>query len=216
MARVASRIVRWQEPARELQWFSNVSTHSVSSRSVMHGTRKKYASFCTPPESVSTNRARLSSSSISKYGTGSIVETAPVGQPISRNRDQEKICLLLHAAGIREYKPCPAFQQQHLKIRDGLDRGNRAGWATHLAQPLLGSRMNGPDYRAYRPRDLVKSAGDVTQSLRIVGVFRPMHRCQGKFARPAGIQRCAPQFGCLTVQDGGIVHHVAGLHGAFA
>src|SRR6266581_400188 len=40
---------------------STVSIHSVSSRSVTHGTPKKYASFWTPPESVRTFDAPISS-----------------------------------------------------------------------------------------------------------------------------------------------------------
>src|SRR5579859_1484455 len=47
---------------------------------VMHGRRKEYAFFCSPPESVRMNRARLSSSSIWGYETGGNAETAcPVG-----------------------------------------------------------------------------------------------------------------------------------------
>ena len=38
-----------------------VSTHSVLGRIVTHGTRSQYASFCSPPESVTT-RSRLATS----------------------------------------------------------------------------------------------------------------------------------------------------------
>ncbi len=43
---------------------STVSVHSVLGRSVMHGTPARYASFWSPPESVSTARA-LQSSAVS-------------------------------------------------------------------------------------------------------------------------------------------------------
>ena len=39
-------------PTTRFQPASTVSTHSVSERSVTHGTPARYASFCTPPESV--------------------------------------------------------------------------------------------------------------------------------------------------------------------
>jgi alanine racemase len=44
---------------------STVSTHSVSLRSVMHGTPDSYASFWTPPESVAIAIADASSATIS-------------------------------------------------------------------------------------------------------------------------------------------------------
>ncbi len=43
-----------------------VSTHSVSSRSVTQGLPRKNASFCRPPESVSTMRARATSAIMSR------------------------------------------------------------------------------------------------------------------------------------------------------
>src|SRR5580704_1759643 len=51
---------------------SRVSSHSVSLRSVMHGQFTKYASFCKPPESVSTQFAPWISASMSRYPSGSI------------------------------------------------------------------------------------------------------------------------------------------------
>ena len=48
-------------PTTAFQPSSIVSIHSVSSRRVMHGIPKKYASFCTPPESVATFLDRIRS-----------------------------------------------------------------------------------------------------------------------------------------------------------
>ena len=45
---------------------STVSVHSVRSRTVMHGLPAKYASFCTPPESVTIASAFFSRVSISR------------------------------------------------------------------------------------------------------------------------------------------------------
>src|SRR5690606_19492734 len=53
-------------PVKRFQPACTVSGHSVSSRSVKHGTPSIYASFCTPPESVSTSFAPDTSFSISK------------------------------------------------------------------------------------------------------------------------------------------------------
>ena len=50
---------RHVEPTRTFQPSSTVSTHSVSGRTVVHGTRSRNASFCSPPESVTTPRLPL-------------------------------------------------------------------------------------------------------------------------------------------------------------
>ena len=68
-------------PASTLQWFSNVSTHSVSSRSVMQGTRKKYTSFCTPPGI--RHQAPLPAAACRYFGGGPA--TLP-GKSFSRSR----------------------------------------------------------------------------------------------------------------------------------
>ena len=57
--RAAARMRSASAPASTFQPPSSVSDHSVSSRSVTQGTPSRYASFCTPPESVSTMRALL-------------------------------------------------------------------------------------------------------------------------------------------------------------
>src|SRR5581483_10985610 len=54
---------------------ATVSTHSVLGRSVTHGTRSQYASFCRPPESVTTLLAPATRSSISRKPSGSIACT---------------------------------------------------------------------------------------------------------------------------------------------
>src|SRR5581483_373974 len=54
---------------------STVSTHSVLGRTVTHGTRSQYASFCSPPESVTTALADAVRSSISRKPSGSIACT---------------------------------------------------------------------------------------------------------------------------------------------
>ncbi len=51
-------------PTSVFQPVSTVSTHSVSSRSVTQRTPHRYASRCTPPESVAIARAPRSSSSM--------------------------------------------------------------------------------------------------------------------------------------------------------
>lgn len=56
-----------------LQFPPRVSNHSVSFLKVIHGLLKKYASFCTPPESVMIKSALFSKNNISKYDTGSII-----------------------------------------------------------------------------------------------------------------------------------------------
>src|SRR5699024_11089146 len=50
-ARVAGSVTSW------FQSLSRVSTHSVSVRTVEHGVPSRYASFWSPPESVTTARA---------------------------------------------------------------------------------------------------------------------------------------------------------------
>src|SRR5207244_4876035 len=55
----ASRMSFVSVPTTAFQPSSTVSIHSVSSRRVMHGTPKKYASFCTPPLSVTTFHAPI-------------------------------------------------------------------------------------------------------------------------------------------------------------
>src|SRR5882762_2036791 len=60
------------EPTSTFQPLSTVSTHSVSLRIVKHGTPSQNASFCKPPESVSTRRADPVSDTMSTYPTGSI------------------------------------------------------------------------------------------------------------------------------------------------
>src|SRR5581483_5083221 len=52
---------------------STVSTHSVDGRAVTHGTPYQYASFCSPPESVTITRACDASAAKSRYPSGSIV-----------------------------------------------------------------------------------------------------------------------------------------------
>src|SRR6058998_3270499 len=54
-ARAARTAVQIRSVPAPASWFrpsARVSAHSVSSRSVTHGTCNQYASFCTPPESV--------------------------------------------------------------------------------------------------------------------------------------------------------------------
>src|SRR3989449_3477070 len=58
---IASRMSAVSVPTRAFQPSSTVSIHSVSSRRVTHGTPKKYASFCTPPLSVTTFEAPIRS-----------------------------------------------------------------------------------------------------------------------------------------------------------
>ena len=45
---------------------STVSTHSVEGRAVTHGTPYQYASFCSPPESVTSTRACETSAAMSR------------------------------------------------------------------------------------------------------------------------------------------------------
>ena len=57
MQRLLQECPPWSRSASTFQLPCSVSTHSVSERSVMQGTSMNQASFCRPPESVSTWQA---------------------------------------------------------------------------------------------------------------------------------------------------------------
>ncbi len=64
-ARAAAPIADASAPTRRFHPAVTVSTHSVSSRIVTHGTPRSVASFWRPPESVSTPAELFMSVSIS-------------------------------------------------------------------------------------------------------------------------------------------------------
>lgn len=68
----AEQMASRSAPTSTFQPSSTVSVYSVFSRRVTHGTPRRYASFCTPPESVRMRRAFCSSASMSRYPTGSM------------------------------------------------------------------------------------------------------------------------------------------------
>src|SRR6059036_2953363 len=71
--------------------------------------------------------------------------------------------------------------------------------------------MYRPNYGADGPGDTVEGVDNSAESIRIVGVFGPMHGRKGKFARAPGIcQRTTVGLGYLTERDGSVVHDVAG------
>src|SRR3954466_15512026 len=71
MGRVsASSAARTSRSTSTFQPCSTVSTHSVVSRRVAHGVPSRYASFCTPPESVRIARAPRASVRKSRYPSG--------------------------------------------------------------------------------------------------------------------------------------------------
>src|ERR1043166_6120490 len=86
--RMAATMRSESVPVRMFHPCASVSVHSVASRTVTHGTPSQYASFCRPPEQVTSARDARTAAIMSRYDSGSDTATlqGTVTDPSSSSR----------------------------------------------------------------------------------------------------------------------------------
>ena len=129
---MAFNILSLSAPTSIFHPASTVSTHSVFSRRVMHGTPSMYASFCIPPESVRIFCADSISRIISRYPSGSI------RRDIFRQACKEPVFLKI--------LPVPGMDREHNRYTGLSDCPDNTG----KVFPVVG--IAGTVYRQYAIR----------------------------------------------------------------